>query len=97
MIISPFDPFFSVPSRIVWISTNQTADLGGKVTLGCTATGRPSPRVVWKRNGRIVLENYATANLTISSISPADRGIYECSAINTVVNDTKSIVVNVEG
>ena len=81
----------------MWISTDQIADLGSKVTLECTATGRPTPRVVWKRNGGIVLENYATAKITMSSISRADRGIYECSAINIVANDTKIIVVNVEG
>ena len=81
----------------MWISPSQRANLGDKVTLSCTATGRPTPRVVWKKNGQVLLEKETTANLTISSISQADGGIYECSAINIVANDTRTTAINIEG
>lgn len=81
----------------MWISPHQKADLGSNVTLGCTATGRPTPRVVWKHNGRVLLERPATANITVFSISREDGGSYECSAINIVASDTKTTAINVEG
>lgn len=87
---------FPVSSRITWISANQTADLDGRVTLGCTAIGRPTPRVMWKKDGRILLENQATANITLN-IAKEHHGIFECSAVNIVGNDTKTTAVDVQG
>jgi len=86
-----------VPSRIVWMSPNQKAALGSNVTLGCTATGRPTPTVVWKKDGRVLLEKQRSANITLFSISREDGGSYECSAINIVKNDTRITAINVEG
>lgn len=88
---------FSVKSKIVWISPAQTAELGGHVTLGCAATGRPTPRVVWKKDGHVLLEGVASANITIFSLTSADGGSYDCSAINIVANDTQTTAVNVKG
>lgn len=88
---------FSVKTTIVWTSPSQKAQLGANVTLGCTATGRPTPRVTWKKDGRILLEGQASANITLSSISPADSGSYECLAANIVSNDIWTVVLYVEG
>ena len=88
---------FSVKSTIVWTSPSQKAQLGTNVTLGCTATGRPTPRVTWKKDGRVLLVGQASANITLSSISPADRGSYECLAANVVSNDIWTVVLYVEG
>jgi len=79
------------------MSPNQKAALGSNVTLRCTATGRPTPAVVWKKDGRVLLEKQRSANITLFSISREDGGTYECSAINIVKNDTRITAVNVEG
>ena len=83
-------------SRITWISANQTVDLDGSVTLGCTAIGRPTPRVMWKKEGRILFENQANANITLN-IAKEYHGIFECCAVNIVGNDTKTTAVDVRG
>lgn len=89
--------FSSVPPRILWISPNQTAELGKEVTLVCRVIGRPTPRVVWKKNGRVLQDSPSTSNITLVNISPADGGSYECSAINIVANDTRTTLLNVVG
>ncbi|KAL9964706.1 hypothetical protein ACROYT_G028382 [Oculina patagonica] len=86
-----------VPPRILWISPNQTAELGNEVTLSCIVTGLPTPRVVWKKDNKVLLDSQSTRNITLHNISPADGGSYECSAINIVANDTKTTVLNVIG
>ena len=88
---------FPAKSRIVWISPEQEADLGDNATLRCVATGRPTPRVVWKKDGRVLLEGQETASITIDSISRGDGGSYECWAINSLANETRTTAINVEG
>lgn len=90
-------PFLPVPPKIVWISRSREAEHGSNVTLGCIATGLPTPRVVWKKDGRILLESHMTANITLFNISEVDGGNYVCSAINSVENDTKTTAIHVEG
>ncbi|KAJ7371578.1 hypothetical protein OS493_024253 [Desmophyllum pertusum] len=86
-----------VPPRILWISPNQTAELGTGVTLTCTVIGRPTPRIVWKKNGTVLLDSQSTGNITIFNITQADGGSYECSVFNIVANDTRTTVLNVVG
>lgn len=100
-VFSSFSPIFflcfPVPPKILWISPNQTAELGNDVTLACTAIGRPTPRAVWKKNGRILLDSQSTGNITIFNITQADGGSYECSVFNIVANDTRTTVLNIVG
>lgn len=86
-----------VKPEIVWISPSRKAKLGESVILGCTATGLPIPHVVWQKDGRVLLQGQGYANITISSISPADGGTYQCSAVNVVSDHTLAIVLQVEG
>ena len=96
-IINYVHVFSPAPPRILWISPNETVELGKEVTLVCKVTGRPTPRVLWKKNGVVLQESVSTGNFTIVSISPADSGNYECSAINIVTNVTKTTQLNVIG
>ena len=89
--------FFSVPPSILWISPNHTTELDNDITLVCTVIGRPTPRVVWKKNGRVLQDSQITGNFTLINISPADAGSYECSAINIVASDTRTTLLNVVG
>ena len=89
--------FLIVAPKIVWISRSREAEHGSNVTLACTATGLPTPRVVWKKDGRVLLQSHMTANITVFDISEVDGGTYVCSAINVVKNDTKATAIHVEG
>lgn len=89
--------FFSVPPSILWISPNHTTELGNDVMLVCTVIGRPTPRVVWKKDGRVLQDSQSAGNITLVNISPEDGGNYECSAINIVANDTRTTLLNVVG
>ena len=89
--------FFPVPPSILWISPNHTTELGNDVTLVCRVIGRPTPRVVWKKNGRVLQDISSTGNITLANISPEDGGSYECSAINIVANDTRTTLLTVVG
>ena len=86
-----------VAPTIPWISPNQTAELGNDVTLACIVTGRPTPRVVWKKDNRVLQDSQSTGNITLVNISPADGGSYECSANNIAANDTRTTVLKVIG
>ncbi|XP_078354327.1 uncharacterized protein LOC144638916 [Oculina patagonica] len=86
-----------VTPRILWISPNQTAEIGNDVTLACTVTGLPTPSVVWKKNNKVLLDSQWARNITLHNISLADGGGYQCSAINIVANDTRTTVLNVIG
>ena len=88
---------FPVPSRIVSISPSQGAKLGCTVTLICIATGRPTPRVMWKKNDRVLLEGQSSVNITISNILQANGGVYECFATNILANDMEITTINIEG
>lgn len=67
------------------------------MTLICIATGRPTPRVMWKKNGRVLLEGQSSVNITISNILQANGGVYECLATNTLANDMETTAINIEG
>lgn len=67
------------------------------MTLICIATGRPTPRVMWKKNGHVLLEGQSSVNITISNILQANGGVYECLATNILANDMETTAINIEG
>ena len=69
--------------------------IGDDLTLPCGVAGRPSPVVMWYKDGRLIREasyNYTSINpsthdLTIHTVNVArDTGIYMCYAVNEVGN-----------
>ncbi|XP_068733580.1 uncharacterized protein [Montipora capricornis] len=87
------------PSKIIWISPGREVEVGNNATFVCTAIGRPTPTVLWKKtNGRVLtISRIGAAFLTLFNVTEIDSGIYQCSAINVVANDTKTTVMNVKG
>ena len=56
-------------------------DLYGQLTLTCTVTGSPVPRVTWYKDGEVVSDGDVNTNeLTIVETSLKDRGFYHCEA-----------------
>lgn len=75
--------------------------VGESVTLECSATGQPQPRVSWTKGDRSPLPNDARINITpsgglyIQNVGQADGGEYTCFASNNVdtVHATAYIIV----
>ena len=83
---------FLVPSRITDDSGNLTKTEGEDVTLECTATGNPDPKITWTR-----LSDNSVFNGTLANISRQDKGGYRCTADNGVGSPaTKDIFVTVQ-
>ncbi len=84
-----------VPPRIVNPPQNTTVDLYGQLTLTCTVTGSPVPRVTWYKDGEVVSDGDANTNeLTIVEMSLKDRGFYHCEATGKLSNGKIFTVVS---
>ena len=68
------------------------------VTIACTATGQPSPKITWSKSvgslpgGRIRIQG---GTMKIYSVTKKDGGIYICKAENILgsVTDTAQLIV----
>ena len=63
--------------------------LGGTTWLPCSASGIPSPKISWHRNGAPIsarnlrLQQARNGSLRISNTIETDGGNYECQAVNS--------------
>ena len=87
------------------VTDNITVE-GNNITITCEATGIPLPTIVWTFNGGVLMSggnvnisiatienedvSTVTETLTIMNVSRNFTGVYECSASNSVGNDTSS-------
>lgn len=71
----------SVPS-IVEPPQPTTTSLNSMIFLTCNATGNPQPSITWSKNG-VELAGRNGPRLEFSSVSPTDRGLYQCQATNS--------------
>ncbi|XP_037403209.1 neurotrimin isoform X3 [Pygocentrus nattereri] len=86
-----------VPPKIVNFSKDLVVNEGANVTLMCLASGKPEPAISWKMlspsgDGLGSDDEY----LEIPSITRQRAGEYECSAVNDIATETKTmqLVVN---
>ncbi|XP_048583436.1 hemicentin-2 isoform X2 [Nematostella vectensis] len=62
------------------LGKNVTTLSGNTVSLLCNATGVPSPKLSWYKDGETL--NVSHAVLTLPTLSPSDSGLYRCEARN---------------
>lgn len=80
---------------------NTEVLVGESVTLECSATGQPQPRVSWTKGDRSPIPSDSRINITpsgglyIQNVVQADGGQYTCFASNNVdtVHATAYIIV----
>ncbi|TMS03749.1 Hemicentin-2 [Larimichthys crocea] len=77
--------------------SDVSAPVGEELTLVCRATGIPTPRLSWLKDG-VTLEGSDTrhiavtpdgSTLTLLRLSPEDSGTYTCSAASPVGQESK--------
>uniref|UniRef100_A0A7N8WQH5 Peroxidasin n=1 Tax=Mastacembelus armatus TaxID=205130 RepID=A0A7N8WQH5_9TELE len=95
--------YFGSPSRPSFVIQPQNTEVlvGESVTLECSATGQPQPRVSWTKGDRTPLPSDARITITpsgglyIQNVVQADGGQYTCFASNNVdtIHATAYIIV----
>lgn len=56
-------------------------NVGEQLNLACIARGKPSPKINWIRNGRIIPDE-TEGFYHIKKVSVSDAGVYSCRAYN---------------
>ncbi|TRZ02357.1 hypothetical protein DNTS_019007 [Danionella cerebrum] len=93
-------------ARIVSTSPIKTeVGYGADLKLNCTATGSPSPRIIWRTPANKLIDAYYSSNwrmnvlhngtLSISSVTEKDQGDYLCVARNKMGDDFVLLKVKV--
>ncbi|MGH0114390.1 UNVERIFIED_CONTAM: hypothetical protein FKN15_005872 [Acipenser sinensis] len=95
--------YFGAPSRPSFVIQPQNTEVlvGESVTLECSATGQPHPRISWTKGDRTPLPSdsriaiTSSGGLFIQNINQADGGQYTCFASNNVdtIHATAYIIV----
>lgn len=77
---------FPEKPKILGHPLDQTAEIGGDVKFYCKATGDPTPRYQWRKNGEIYQagEGFETDTLFLPNVIMNDKGEYVCEAVNPV-------------
>ncbi|XP_055967270.1 vascular endothelial growth factor receptor 2 isoform X1 [Sorex fumeus] len=69
---------------------NQTASIGETIEVSCTASGNPSPQIIWFKDNETLVEDSGIVlkdgnrNLTIRRVRKEDEGLYTCQACSVL-------------
>ncbi|CAJ0968165.1 unnamed protein product [Ranitomeya imitator] len=95
--------YFGTPARPSFVIQPQNTEVlvGEGVTLECSATGQPQPRITWTRGDRSPIPTDPRITITpsgglyIQEVNQEDAGEYTCFATNTVdtIHSTAYIIV----
>ncbi|XP_074858282.1 hemicentin-1 isoform X3 [Carettochelys insculpta] len=83
------------PPKVVISPKNQSFTEGSEVSIMCSATGYPKPKIVWTHNDMFIMgsERYrltAEGTLIIKKTVPTDAGLYACLANNSAGTETRT-------
>uniref|UniRef100_A0A452IFZ4 Uncharacterized protein n=1 Tax=Gopherus agassizii TaxID=38772 RepID=A0A452IFZ4_9SAUR len=86
--------YFGSPARPSFVIHPQNTEVlvGESVTLECSATGHPQPRITWTKSDRTPLPNdpritiTSSGGLYIQNVNQEDSGEYTCFATNSIDN-----------
>uniref|UniRef100_A0A8C1VBT7 Ig-like domain-containing protein n=1 Tax=Cyprinus carpio TaxID=7962 RepID=A0A8C1VBT7_CYPCA len=96
----------STTARIMSTSAHSTdVRYGGQLSLNCSATGSPNPRIIWRTPSKKLVDAYysfdrrmkvfGNGTLAITSVTEKDEGDYLCVARNKMGDDYVLLKVNV--
>ena len=95
------------PQLVGFPSSVRSVVVGEDLVVSCTAEGRPTPGILWKKNNTVlnssqnenilIMSSNGRSELTITNVTNSDSGEYSCTAVNQVGNDTRFFQVNTIG
>ena len=87
--------YVSVPPRLTVIPERQSRRfLGTNYTLTCNASGDPTPKITWTKEGLTAAQfNVSGHKLDLVDIKVEDVGSYNCTADNGYGNPATSLAV----
>ncbi|XP_052421472.1 matrix-remodeling-associated protein 5 [Carassius gibelio] len=96
----------STMARIMSTSAHSSdVSYGDQLSLNCSATGSPNPRIIWRTPSKKLVDAYysfdrrmkvfSNGTLTITSVTEKDEGDYLCVARNKMGDDYVLLKVNV--
>lgn len=96
---------FVVTARPAFVIQPQNTEVlvGESVTLECSATGHPPPRITWTRGDRTPLPEDPRVSITpsgglyIQNVLQGDSGEYTCFASNSVESIHATALIIVQG
>ena len=86
-----------MPPLIVDITASHFLVKGQKTELRCSASGLPTPNVMWTRLGVELIEGHRFAVLSLNNVTKADQGIYRCTANNSQGQKSAAMNLTVVG
>uniref|UniRef100_A0A8D0V8T8 Hemicentin-1 n=1 Tax=Sus scrofa TaxID=9823 RepID=A0A8D0V8T8_PIG len=83
------------PPKVTVMPRNQSFTGGSEVSIMCSATGYPKPKVAWTMNDMFIVGSHryrmtSDGTLFIKSAVPKDAGIYGCLASNSAGTDKQT-------
>ena len=95
------------PQLVGFPSSVRSVVVGEDLVVSCTAEGRPTPGILWRKNNTVlnssqsenilILSSNGRSELTITNVTNSDSGEYSCTAVNPFGNDTHFFQVNTIG
>jgi len=67
------------------------------VTLKCEAVGDTPITITWTHKGQVLQSKTSDTHLTLTSVTKAQEGFYNCSASNTLRTNSKMFYLHVKG
>ena len=94
---SPSGITIQLPPVIIVSPVTTFLRLYQRLVLRCIATGNPQPTIAWYKDGRGIAREVSPL-LVIEEVELSDRGVYHCTATNTLGNvNSTSAVINIIG
>ncbi|XP_020958298.1 hemicentin-1 isoform X2 [Sus scrofa] len=83
------------PPKVTVMPRNQSFTGGSEVSIMCSATGYPKPKVAWTMNDMFIVGSHryrmtSDGTLFIKNAVPKDAGIYGCLASNSAGTDKQT-------
>ncbi|XP_011902754.1 PREDICTED: hemicentin-1 isoform X2 [Cercocebus atys] len=83
------------PPKVTVMPKNQSFTGGSEVSIMCSATGYPKPKIAWTVNDMFIVGSHryritSDGTLFIKNAAPKDAGIYGCLASNSAGTDKQS-------
>ncbi|XP_044798653.2 hemicentin-1 isoform X3 [Bubalus bubalis] len=83
------------PPKVTVMPKNQSFTAGSEVSIMCSTTGYPKPKIAWTVNDVFIMGSHryrmtSEGNLFIKNAVPKDAGIYGCLASNSAGMDKQT-------